>query len=95
MSAAIMPTVNLVTQELQSQTLNSIVAGFSFAAAMSWMDFVRWTITQIVKVPKNGGSQYVLTALLTTLLSVVIYLIVTAINGRVSKPAQPVYAITR
>ena len=95
MSAAIMPTVNLVTQELQSQTLNSIVAGFSFAAAMSWMDFVRWTITQIIKVPKNGGSQYVLTALLTTLLSVVIYLIVTAINGRVSKPAQPVYAITR
>jgi hypothetical protein len=95
MSAAIMPTVNLVTQELQSQTLNSIVAGFSFAAAMSWMDFVRWSITQIIKVPKNGGSQYVLTALLTTLLSVVIYLIVTAINGRVSKPAQPVYAITR
>ena len=95
MSAAIMPTVNLVTQELQTQTLNSIVAGFSFAAAMSWMDFVRWSITQIIKVPKNGGSQYVLTALLTTLLSVVIYLIVTAINGRVSKPAQPVYAITR
>jgi hypothetical protein len=95
MSAAIMPTVNLVTQELQSQTLNSIVAGLSFAAAMSWMDFVRWSITQIIKVPKNGGSQYVLTALLTTLLSVVIYLIVTAINGRVSKPAQPVYAITR
>ena len=95
MSAAIMPTVNLVSQELQSQSLNSIVAGFSFAAAMSWMDFVRWSITQIVKVPKNGGSEYVLTALLTTLLSVVIYLIVTAINGRVSKPAQPVYAITR
>jgi hypothetical protein len=37
MSAAI-ETVNLVSQELSSQTLNSIVAGFSFAAAMSWMD---------------------------------------------------------
>ena len=58
MSAAALQTVNLVTQELQTQTLNSIVGGFSFAAAMSWMDFVRWTITQIVKVPKNGGAQY-------------------------------------
>ena len=53
MSAAALQTVNLVTQELQTQTLNSIVGGFSFAAAMSWMDFVRWTITQIVKVPRT------------------------------------------
>ena len=94
MSAAI-ETVNLVSQELSSQTLNSIVAGFSFAAAMSWMDFVRWSITQVVKVPRNGGRQYVMTALLTTLLSVVVYLAVSTVSRRVSKPAQPVYAITR
>lgn len=94
MSAAI-ETVNLVSQELSSQTLNSIVAGFSFAAAMSWMDFVRWSITQVVKVPRNGGRQYVLTAFLTTLLSVVVYLAVSTVSRRVSKPAQPVYAITR
>ena len=94
MSAAIQ-TVNLVSQELQTQTLNSIVAGFSFAAAMSWMDFVRWSITQVVKVPRNGGRQYVMTAFLTTLLSVVVYLVVSTVNRRVSKPAQPVYAITR
>tara|TARA_B100000405_G_scaffold302924_1_gene267761 strand:+ start:361 stop:645 length:285 start_codon:yes stop_codon:yes gene_type:complete len=94
MSAAI-ETVNLVSQELSSQTLNSIVAGFSFAAAMSWMDFVRWSITQVVKVPRNGGRQYVMTALLTTLLSVVVYLAVSTVSRRVAKPAQPVYAITR
>jgi uncharacterized membrane protein len=94
MSAAI-ETVNLVSQELSSQTLNSIVAGFSFAAAMSWMDFVRWSITQVVKVPRNGGRQYVMTAFLTTILSVVVYLVVSTVNRRVSKPAQPVYAITR
>lgn len=94
MSAAI-ETVNLVSQELSSQTLNSIVAGFSFAAAMSWMDFVRWSITQVIKVPRNGGRQYVITAFLTTLLSVVVYLAVSTVNRRVSKPAQPVYAITR
>ncbi len=94
MSAAI-ETVNLVSQELSSQTLNSIVAGFSFAAAMSWMDFVRWSITQVVKVPRNGGRQYVMTAFLTTLLSVVVYLVVSTVNRRVSKPAQPGCAITR
>jgi len=54
-------TVNLVTQELETQSLNAIVAGFSFAAAMSWMDLVRWVISQVIKVPKNGGTQYTLT----------------------------------
>jgi|SRR5210317_2242221 hypothetical protein len=88
-------TVDLVTQELQTQTLNSIVGGFSFAAAMSWMDFIRWSITQLVRVPKNGGTQYALTAVLTTLLSIIVFMVISRINGRVKKPAQPVYAITR
>ena len=52
-------TISLVTQELESQALNGIVAGFSFAAALSWMDLARWLVTQLVKVPKNGGAQYV------------------------------------
>lgn len=90
-----MDTVTLVAAELETQSLNSIVAGFSFAAAMSWMDLVRWVITQIVKVPKNGGSQYALTALFTTLLSVIVYKIISMVSTRVSKPAQPVFAITR
>ena len=65
---AALKTVNLVTQELETQSLNAIVAGFSFAAAMSWMDVVRWTISQVIKVPKNGGAQYALTAVLTAVL---------------------------
>ena len=88
-------TVNLVTQELETQSLNAIVAGFSFAAALSWMDLVRWIIGQLIKVPKNGGSQYLLTAILTTLLSIVVYLTIARISTRVSKPAQPVFATTR
>ena len=95
MSAAAMQTVDLVTQELKTQTLNSIVGGFSFAAAMAWMDFVRWAVTQIVKVPKNGGSQYAITALLTSLLSIIVFMVVSRINGKVKKPVQPVFAITR
>jgi hypothetical protein len=95
MSTAAMQTVDLVTQELKTQTLNSIVGGFSFAAAMAWMDFVRWAVTQIIKVPKNGGTQYALTALLTSLLSIIVFMVVSRINGKVKKPAQPVFAITR
>jgi hypothetical protein len=88
-------TVTLVTQELETQSLNAIVAGFSFAAAMSWMDLVRWVISQVVKVPKNGGTQYALTAILTTLLSIAVYMVISGISTRVSKPAQPVYAVSR
>ena len=94
MKAAI-DTVNLVTQELETQSLNAIVAGFSFAAAMYWMDLVRWVINQVLKIPKNVGSQYALTAILTTLLSIVVFMIVSGISTRVSKPATPVYAISR
>tara|TARA_R110002153_G_scaffold269362_1_gene434912 strand:+ start:237 stop:533 length:297 start_codon:yes stop_codon:yes gene_type:complete len=94
-SAQALKTVNLVTQELETQSLNAIVAGFSFAAAMSWMDLVRWFIQQVIKVPKNGGTQYALTAILTTLLSIAVFLVVSNVSTRVSKPAQPVYAITR
>ena len=95
MTAQALKTVNLVSQELETQSLNSIVAGFSFAAAMSWMDLVRWFIQQVIKVPKNGGTQYTLTAVLTTLLSIAVYMIISSISTRVSKPAQPVYAVTR
>ena len=95
MTAQALKTVNLVTQELETQSLNAIVAGFSFAAAMSWMDLVRWIIQQVIKVPKNGGTQYTLTAILTTLLSIAVYMVISSISTRVSKPAQPVFAITR
>ena len=95
MTAQALKTVNLVSQELETQSLNSIVAGFSFAAAMSWMDLTRWFIQQVIKVPKNGGTQYALTAILTTLLSIAVFLVISTISTRVSKPAQPVYAITR
>ena len=93
--AAMMKTVSLVSQELQTQTLNSIVGGFSFAAAMSWMDFSRWVITQLIKAPKNSGTQYAMTALATTLLSIIVYMVISRFNKKVVKPAQPVYAITR
>ena len=88
-------TVTLVTRELESQSLNAIIAGFSFAAALSWMDLVRWIVNQVVKVNKNGGMNYTLTAMLTTLLSILVYIGISRVSTRVQKPAQPMYAITR
>ena len=88
-------TVTLISQELESQSLNAVVAGFSFAAALSWMDLVRWLVNQVVKFSKNGGMNYTLTALFTTLLSIVVYLAVSRVSNRVQKPSQPLYAVTR
>ena len=88
-------TVTLVARELESQSLNAVVAGFSFAAALSWMDLVRWIVNSVVKVNKNGGMNYTLTALFTTLLSILVYVGISRVSTRVQKPAQPIFAVTR
>jgi uncharacterized BrkB/YihY/UPF0761 family membrane protein len=93
MSAA--ETVTLVARELESQSLNAVVAGFSCAAALSWMDLVRWIVNQVVKVNKNGGMNYTLTALFTTLLSILVYVGISRVSTRVQKPTQPIFAVTR
>jgi hypothetical protein len=59
------------------------------------MDLVRWGIHQIVRVQKNGGLNYALTALFTTLLSVLVFMLISRLSTRVKKPASPVFAITR
>ena len=94
MSAA-QETITLVASELEAQSLNAIVAGFSFAAALSWMDLVRWLVNQVVKVNKNGGMNYTLTALLTTLLSIVVFIVISRLSKKVKKPGQPILAVTR
>ena len=88
-------TVTLVTQELEAQSLNAIVAGFSFAAALYWMDLVRWIVNKVVSVKQNGGMNYTLTALFTTLLSILVYLAMSRVSTRVQKPTQPLFAVTR
>ena len=84
-----------ISRELETQSLNAVVAGFSFAAALSWMDVVRWSIHPVVRVQKNGGMNYALTALFTTLLSVVVYMVISRLSTRVRKPSAPTYAVTR
>lgn len=84
-----------IASQLESQSLNSIVAGFSFASAIAYMDLVRWIISQVVKVNKNGGYYYLLTALLTTLLSIVVFMIVrNFLKPDIKAPSQPIYAVS-
>jgi uncharacterized membrane protein required for colicin V production len=89
--------IGSVALQLEQQSLNSIVAGFSFAAAVAWMDAVRYLISQVVQVSKNGGQYYILSALFTTLLSILVYMVLKALvtNVKINEPSSPVYAVTR
>ena len=85
-----------VALQVEAQSLNSVVAGFSFASAIAWMDVVRFIISQVVQVSKNGGQYYVLSALFTTLLAIIVYLAIKAVarNVTINEPNNPVYAVT-
>ena len=86
-------TLQTVSQQLESQSLTALTQGFFFAAALSWMDVSRWVIGQFVKGNKNGGIPLTLTATATTLLSILVFIIVSTLSSKVQKPAQPMYAV--
>ena len=86
-------TTVMIAQQLETQSLNAIVSGFSFASAIAYMDLVRWMVSQVVKVNKNGGQYYLLTALLTTLLSIIVYMVVRNFIQPDIKQSQPIYAV--
>ena len=88
-------SVAQVATEFEAQSLNAVVAGFSFAAALSWMDLVRWMTHQVVKVQKNSGLNYAITAVVTTLLSIIVYMLLSRASKRVVKPVAPIYAVSR
>ena len=89
--------IGSVALQLEAQSLNSVVAGFSFSAAVAWMDAVRYMISQVVQVSKNGGQYYVLSAIFTTLLSILVYMSIKALvtNVAIKEPGSPIYAVTR
>jgi hypothetical protein len=82
-----------VLQEVKSTSMNAVVAGFAFAAAISWLDVVRWIVTTVIDLPKTSGGYYALSALLTTLLAVLVYMIFSKLVKGINKP-QPIYAVT-
>jgi hypothetical protein len=86
-----------IALQLETQSVNSIIAGFSFASAIAWMDVVRWLISQMVQVNKNGGQYYLLSALFTTLLAIIVFMLAKAFikNVEIKEPTAPLYAVTR
>ena len=84
-----------LASQVESQALNSIVAGFSFASAIAYMDLVRWALSTLIKVNKNGGQYYLMTALLTTLLSIVVFMVIKRfVKPDIKAPSAPIYAVS-
>jgi len=83
-----------ISTQLQTQSLTAVVAGFSFASAIAWMEAVRWILSQVVNTPKSGGTYVFLTAIFTTLLSIIVFMIISRFNKNVAQPTSPVYAVT-
>ena len=81
-------------QTVESQSLNAVVAGFSFASAIACMDVVRWVIANFIKVNKSSGSFTVLAAVLTTVLAVAVYMLLSKLSPDVKQPQSPIYAVT-
>ena len=85
-----------IALQVEAQSVNAIIAGFAFASAISWVDAIRWVISQLIQVNKNSGQYYFLTAIFTTLLSVVVFMVAKAFIKNVEfKEAQVAYAVTR
>lgn len=85
-----------IVADVRIQSVNALTAGFSFAAAIAWLDFIRWAISNLVRLKPNGGSYFFMSALLTTLISVLAVTFILRFGGNgVTAPAKPVYAVTR
>ena len=85
----------MIFTAVETQSLNAIVAGFSFAAAIAWMDVVRWVIGNLIKLNKSSGTFTLLAAILTTILAVVVFMILKLFKPTLEPPQQAVYAVTR
>ena len=90
------PVVMDFASQVESQSLNAVVAGFAFASAIAWMDVVRYLISMVISVNKNNPNYYVLSALFTTILAILVYQLTKRVSrATIAQPGQAVYAVTR
>ena len=87
--------MSAILADVRTQSLNAVVAGFGFAAALAWLDFIRWTISTLVKVKSGGGNFYLISAILTTFISVIAVMLIVRFGGSDIKKSSVVYAVTR
>lgn len=85
---------SLVTT-IESQGVNSLIGGFSFAAALAWYGVVQAIIEKYVK-QGPGVQAHVIAALLTTLLSIFVFMLAKKFitNVEIKEPST-VFAVTR
>jgi len=90
------PVVMDFASQVESQSLNAVVAGFAFASAIAWMDVVRYLISMVISVNKNNPNYYVLSALFTTILAILVYQLTKRVSrANIAQPGPAVYAVTR
>ena len=89
-------TVMGIATTVEGQALNTVTAGFSFAAALAWYEVVKKVVERLIK--SNGSTQGAfIAALLTTLLAVLVFLFLKTFvtNVEIKDPSQPMFAVTR
>ena len=92
MASTIMNLATLV----ETQGLNSLIGGFSFASALAWFAVVQAIVEKYVKTGP-GIQAHLIAALLTTLLSIIVFMIIKALakNVEIKEPSQSIFAVTR
>ena len=85
-----------IALQVEAQSVNAIIAGFAFASAIAWFELVKSIVSNVVQVNKSGTTYYLLSAIFTTLLSILVFMAVKAFvkNVEVKEPGQPMYAVT-
>lgn len=89
-------TVMGIATTVEAQGINSLLNGFSFASALAWFAVVQAIVQKYVKTGADIQG-YAVAALLTTLLSVLVFMIAKRFitNVEVKEPGAPLFAVTR
>lgn len=84
-----------IASTVEAQGVNSLLGGLSFAAALSWYGVIQAIIEKYVK-QGPGIQAHVIAALVTTLLSVVVFMLAKKFITNVEiKETSPMFAVTR
>ena len=87
--------VSSLASSVETQGLNSLVGGFFFASALAWYGVVQAIIEKYVK-QGPGIQAHLLAALLTTLLSILVFMLIKNFyRPDLKEPLQAVFAVTR
>ena len=87
--------VSSLASSVETQGINSLVGGFSFASALAWYGLVQAIIEKYVK-QGPGIQAHLLAALLTTLLSILVFVLIKKFyRADLKEPQQAVFAVTR